>query len=132
MTKPIGSSGVIMRLYHFALTLLFCAQPALPSRASAVDSTVNGNSAFALDLYHQLTSSDGNLFFSPYSISTCLAMTYAGARGDTESQMARTLHFDTNQADFHSAFGDLQKQLNAVQAKQEVQLNIANGLWAQK
>ena len=59
-------------------------------------------------------------------------MTYAGARGETESQMARTFHFDTNQAVFHSAFGGLQRQLNAVQQKKEVELNVANGLWAQK
>src|ERR1700723_1607982 len=50
------------------------------------------NSAFAFDLYDQLSGTEGNLFFSPYSVSTALAMTYGGARGETESQMAKTLH----------------------------------------
>ena len=49
---------------------------------------VDGNTAFALDLYQVLKGEDGNLFYSPYSISAALAMTYAGARGDTEQQMA--------------------------------------------
>jgi serpin B len=100
----------------------------------AADTTplVTGNNQFAFDLYAKLKSNDGNLFFSPYSISTCLAMTWAGARGNTESQMAGALHFDTNQSRVHSQFADLQNQLNAVQNKKAVALNIANGLWAQK
>jgi serpin B len=99
---------------------------------AAETSVVTGNTAFAFDLYGQLKSAEGNLFFSPYSISTCLAMTYAGARGETEAQMARTLHFATDQEEFHIVFGDLQKQINAIQGKKNVELNIANGLWAQK
>ena len=55
---------------------------------------VSGNNRFALDLYHQLgAAADKPLFFSPYSISTALAMTYAGARGETATEMAKTLHF---------------------------------------
>jgi len=54
---------------------------------------VAGNNAFAVALYGQLRNQTGNLFFSPESISTALAMAYAGARGDTASQMATTLHF---------------------------------------
>lgn len=106
-----------------------------PIRIFAADNTAAvtvGNTAFALDLYGQLKAGQGNLFFSPYSISTCLAMTYAGARGQTEAQMASTLHFDTNRATFHTAFSVLQDQLNAIQQKKEVELNIANGLWAQQ
>jgi len=90
-----------------------------------------GNTAFALDLYARLESTDGNLFFSPFSISTCLAMTYAGARGNTASQMAQTLHFTTNQNQLAVSFGRLQRQLNNEPATQAVELNMANGLWAQ-
>jgi len=50
---------------------------------------VNGNSAFAFDLYQALRNEDGNIFYSPYSISLALAMTYAGARGETEQQDGR-------------------------------------------
>ncbi len=53
-------------------------------------SLVEENSAFAFELYQTLRSTDGNLFYSPYSISLALVMTYAGARGDTDKQMANT------------------------------------------
>ena len=56
---------------------------------------VEGNNEFALELYAKLRDKEGNLFFSPYSISTALAMTYAGARGQTQLQMADVLHFPT-------------------------------------
>jgi serpin B len=54
---------------------------------------VEGSNAFALDLYQAVRNEDGNLFFSPHSISTALAMTYAGARSSTEAQMVDVLHY---------------------------------------
>ena len=102
------------------------------ARAADTASVVSGNNQFAFDLYAKLASGDGNLFFSPYSISTALGMTWAGARGNTELQMAQVLHFEANQAAEHTAFGGLQTQLNAVQERKLVALNIANGLWAQQ
>ena len=54
---------------------------------------IDGNTAFAFDLYQALKEKDGNLFYSPHSISVALAMTYAGARGDTAEEMAATLQF---------------------------------------
>jgi serpin B len=106
------------------------ARAAQPSPTQAV---VDGNTAFACDLYAQLRSSPGNLFFSPYSISTALAMTYAGARGSTEAQMAQVLHFGKGQQQqLHSAFGELQLQLNQASKLTHNELTIANALWAQK
>ena len=93
------------------------------------NAVVAGNIAFALDLYQQLRTQEGNLFFSPYSISTALAMTYAGARSATEAQMAQALHFELGQDALHPAFAALQRLLNAVQASGDVQLNVANALW---
>lgn len=91
-----------------------------------------GNNAFALDLYEQLKEGDANLFFSPYSISTVLAMTYAGAGGDTETQMAQALHFDLSQKPLHEAFAKLIKRTNKMGEKGNFQLTIANALWYQK
>ena len=54
---------------------------------------VQGNNAFAFDLYRALSGREGNLFYSPFSVSQAFAMTYGGARGDTEPQMAETLHY---------------------------------------
>ena len=101
-------------------------------QASPTGSLVANNTAFALDLYAQLRGEPGNLFFSPYSISTALAMTYAGARGNTETQMSRVLHFKKGNAQLHSSFGELQRQLNDAQKMGNIQLDIANALWAQK
>ncbi|MEY2428908.1 MAG: serpin, partial [Verrucomicrobiota bacterium] len=69
------------------------------TRSAAVKSVVEGNTAFALDLYQKLKGNPGNLFFSPYSVSTALGMTYAGARGRTESEIGKTAHFNLPQDD---------------------------------
>ena len=93
---------------------------------------VAGNTAFALDLYGRLRGQGGNLCFSPYSISTALAMTYAGARGETATQMAQTLHFDLPPNRLHPAFAGLMADFAAEQEKGQVQLAEANSLWPQK
>ena len=93
---------------------------------------VAGNTAFAFNLYDRLKQTEGNLFLSPYSISTALAMTYAGARGNTEKQMAQVLHFILDQEHLHPAFASIEAGLNAVQKKGEIQLCVANALWPEK
>jgi serpin B len=107
-----------------------CGRPEGHRLSDQTKAIVAGNNAFALDLYGQLKSTDGNLFFSPFSISGCLAMTYAGARGNTEKQMAEVLHFGTNQV--QSAFGELEHQLNEAQNRKGIELNVASGLWSPK
>jgi serpin B len=100
----------------------------LPDADQAV--VVEGNNAFAVALYHQLSHQAGNLFFSPESISTALAMAYAGARGDTGSEMAKALHFTVPPGQLHPAMGALLRDLNA--AHSDYQLSVANALWAQQ
>ncbi len=90
---------------------------------------VEANTAFALQLYGKLRSTGGNLALSPYSISSALAMTYAGARGDTARQMEQTLHFDPSNTGLHERFGRLDAALKAAQGSNE--LSIANSLWPQ-
>lgn len=92
--------------------------------------SVQGNSAFACDLYQKIRSDNGNLFFSPYSISAALAMTYAGARSETEQQMAETLHFALPQERLHPAFNALDLAL-ASEGNENFRLDIANALWGQ-
>ena len=97
-----------------------------------------GNTAFAFDLYRTLAQSDGDLFYSPHSVSLALAMTYAGARGETERQMAETLRFLLPQERLHLAFNALDLALasrGAGAAGQDdggFRLNIANSVWGQK
>ena len=77
------------------LTLLAGFLPSAAAQAQTKELTtlVEGNNQFALDMYQQIGQKPGNKFFSPYSISTALGMTYAGAREQTALEMARTLHF---------------------------------------
>jgi serpin B len=84
-----------------------------------------------MNLYGKLRMTNGNLFFSPYSISTALAMTYGGARGETATQMAEVLGFTVPKDRLHPAFAALEAELNAVQKKGMVQLSVANSLWPQ-
>ena len=119
--------------------------PALPARPPAVERVpsskadvarvVEGNSAFAFDLYGRLKSEKGNLIFSPYSISTALAMTYAGARGETAAEMKKALRFAFGQEKLHPAMADLVDDLNARGgedgAKAAYELVVANRLWGQ-
>lgn len=96
------------------------------------ETLVQGNIEFALDLYHMLSTKNGNIFFSPYSISTALAMTYAGARGNTEVQMAQALHFLLDNEQLHPAFASLQARLSDLEKKGRFQLKVANTLWPQE
>jgi serpin B len=95
---------------------------------------VSGNNEFALDLYARFAGSEqSNFVFSPYSISTALAITYDGARGETASQMADALHFSLSESALPTAFRDLQKDMEQRDEKEDkVQLDIANALWGQK
>jgi len=95
------------------------------------------SNAFAFDLYQAVREDKDNLFYSPYSISLALAMTYAGARGETEQQMADTLHFTLPQDRLHPAFNALDLELASRAEGTEGQdgegfrLNIVNSIWGQ-
>ena len=84
---------------------------------------------FAFDLMKHISSNNDNYVVSPFSISTALAMTYAGAREQTALEMSNTLFFDPSQQNFHPAYRDYLLSLQE-QAGEHVQLNIANALWA--
>jgi serpin B len=93
---------------------------------------VKGNNTFALDLYEKLSKEDGNLFFSPYSVSTALAMTYGGARGETAKEMASVLHFGTDSEPLHRGFSELIGGINGKSGARQFELTTANRLWGQK
>jgi len=99
---------------------------------------VNGNNMFAFDLYRQVRQGADNLFFSPYSISMALAMTYAGARGDTAHEMAGAMQFYLPSDSLHPAFNYVDQQLasrgEGAQGKDEkgFRLNVVNAIWGQK
>ncbi len=111
--------------------------------ASDAQALVHGNNQFALDLYRILRQDSDNLIYSPYSVSLALAMTYAGARGETEAQMADALHFTLPQERLHPAFNSLDQALTSRGAGPEdadaaseegegFRLHIANAVWGQE
>jgi serpin B len=103
------------------------ADLATPEDKAAV---VRDSNQFALELFGKLDKKD-NLFFSPTGISTALAMTYSGARGQTAEQMAKVLHFQLDAKRLHPAFGALLWEMRSG-GKNDTQLNIANALWGHK
>lgn len=109
--------------------------PALPEGDLA--ELVAGNSAFAFDLYQQVRDEDGNIFYSPHSISIALAMTYAGARNETEQEMADTLQFTLPQDRLHAAFNALDLELasrgqdTSGTDGEGFRLNIVNRIWGE-
>ncbi|MGD8396729.1 MAG: serpin family protein [Candidatus Eiseniibacteriota bacterium] len=118
------------------LGILMIAAFPVPQRAGANDGgkaldATEGLTSFAFELYDQLRGQDGNLFLSPYSITSAASMVYAGARGETEEQMAAVLGFGTDQAAHHASLSALQDALGRAQESGEVELSQANGLWIQ-
>lgn len=103
-----------------------------------LETLVNGNTAFAFDLYSEVRKGDGNLFFSPLSVSVALAMTHAGARGETAAEMADVLHFDLAGDALHPAMNYLDLELAdrgegaAGHEGGGFQLRLVNAIWGQQ
>src|SRR5262245_60632851 len=112
-----------------AVAMLGGAHGALAKSAGGSDAAavVDANSLFALDLYARLRAADGNLFFSGYSISNALAMTAAGARGATATEMYKTLRLPFAGDRLHTAFGAL---IRDAGARRRAELSSANALWS--
>ncbi len=111
-------------------TIIFLA--AAPSSARAQDDLpglVRGTNGFACRMFSRLADGGGNIFFSPYSVSSALAMTYAGAHGTTAEQMAGVLGFTMPQDRLASAFSRLTTGLESGGGP--VELHVANALWGQ-
>ena len=92
------------------------------------ESLVTGNIRFAVDFYRQLAVEDGNVFFSPYSISSALAMTYGGAKGATKQEMREVLHFTLDSALLHKNFNALEDD---ILSDSDIKLSIVNQTWGE-
>ena len=104
----------------------------------ARNALVDGDTAFALSLYRSLKDTEGNLFFSPYSISEAMAMTWAGARGQTEADIASAMHFTLSQDQLHPAINQLDLALasrgQGAKGKdgEGFRLHVVNAIWGQQ
>ncbi|KAF1077505.1 serpin family protein [Methanogenium sp. MK-MG] len=105
-----------------------------PVAAGSTADVVEANTLFAYDLYHTLSSDyqyvDQNIFFSPYSISTTLALTYEGAKGTTADEIRSVFHFPVNDTVRQDGYAGLIAGLNSPDAAYTLQ--TANALWAEK
>ncbi len=89
------------------------------------------NNSFAFDMFSKLYEAEsGNIFFSPYSISEALVMTYAGAKGNTKTEMANALNFNGDEVVLHNSFNALDLHLN--HEGDDYIFSVANSLWVQK
>lgn len=99
----------------------------------ALNDLILANNSFAVDYYNKLDSgknqSGKNLFFSPFSISTALAMTYEGADGLTAEEMRNVFYFSENDNERRAAFANVYNNLNKSASKGNYKINIANALW---
>lgn len=128
---------IISAVSATGLLFLFPYQPDQPPKADDTNATqygtqevVNAVNQFAFDLYYQLEQSEtGNIFYSPYSIFSALAMTYEGAKGETAEEMESVLHFpevDTLRANFAAIYNNINKE------DKEYELKTGNALWVQQ
>src|SRR5437588_9051038 len=136
-----------MRMKRLLILQVFgVLMAAMAHGATNFDLAAKATNEFAVDLQRQLAKGNDNLCISPYSIESALAMTFAGADGETRTEMARVLHF-SNDASVPGSFAALQHSLEDVSAKtaelvkqskkfggpsEPITLNIANRLFAQK
>ena len=120
---------------------------AMAHAATTFDLAAKATNEFGVDLHRQLATGNENLCASPFSIESALGMTFAGADGDTRTQMARALHFPNDASTVAASFSSLQHSLEEMSAKtaelvkkssefggpsEPITLNIANRLFAQK
>jgi len=81
-------------------------------------------------MYRELAAERENIFFSPWSLSYALAMTYEGARGKTKEEMSSVLHFSANEAAIRRSFSLIDNKINAHDSGYS--LHAANALWVEK
>jgi serpin B len=127
-----GQHGTVLRSSQQRNTA-----PNVPS--ADLQALVAGNTDFAFDMYHQIRQiKEGNLFFSPQSISQALAMTWGGARGANATQMAEVLSFTLASDRLHPAFNALDLTLaSRGQGAQGMdgggfRLRLVNAIWGQQ
>jgi serine protease inhibitor len=102
----------------------------MPTNTYSDAEVVKANNSFAFELYGEI-GSEKNQIFSPFSISSALAMTYAGARKTTAEEFVKVFHFTSDQDAFHPAYKKLIADIESAQ-NEDLQISVANALWPQK
>lgn len=145
-TLPVGTKVAILKRHRWTCFIQLkdgtkthisggklCAIGELSDKEITADvrSVADANNRFAVELYDRLRTREGNLFFSPASLCTAFSMVYAGAGGETKSELAATLHFELPDQQLHDAFGVMNRVLNSSVSGTGYRLRMANRLWGQ-
>ena len=139
MNKKFLTIGIALVFVSLGIFLFGCTTEPIPTPepepinqqpVTLTNGVIEANNLFALDLYSKYHSKEGNMFFSPYSISSALAMTYEGAKGKTAEEMQAVLHLPNDKEKIRSDFVGINNELN--KANKTYKLGVANALWAQK
>jgi len=113
------------------LLILISQKNIFADDSNSFSEVVNGNNNFCFELYSNLSNENSdNLFFSPYSISTAIAITYEGAKEDTKDQIQKVFHFPVNDNIRRFGFLEIYNQIN--KSEKDYQLTTANALWAEQ
>jgi serpin B len=128
-----GSKIIPMRiLLLFMMVVTGCAQLSGNSEDKKTGSDIPpDNNRFAFQFYQRLDDVQENLFFSPYSITSAMAMTYNGAEGKTRREMSEVFGFSGDKEKLSASYQSLQEHFASLN-REDLELNIANSLWAQK
>ena len=126
------SSALLGVFFLLTISLTAVVAGASSDPDGGTDELVRANTAFAFALYQHLKESQGNLFYSPISISSTASMALAGARGETAAAIAKVIAFSSHSNDRHAAFGKLIARLTTSGNQNGNQLSLANALWIAK
>ncbi|MFT5645671.1 MAG: serpin B [Aureispira sp.] len=100
------------------------------SPATTQSQIISGNSQFALDIYQELVDENENQMLSPYSISTALAMVYAGTDGNTATEFQHVMGYGVNNNSFHQLFNQLTSSIEQnVSRPANSEVNVVNKIW---
>ena len=111
----------------------FVSRSGIAENDPRVSTQANSINQFSAKMYSELAKEEGNLFFSPYSITAALGMTDAGAKGETDLQIRKVLQVDLSGEDFHAGINGLDYSLKShSQSTENLELNIVNSIWSQK
>ncbi len=101
------------------------------AKAQRISEQVKNNNNFTFDLFNYVDNND-NVFLSPFSVSTALAMTYEGAENKTRNEMSKVLYFPQSNEKVNKSFSEIIKKTQITNNKKQYTFNIANSLWAQQ
>jgi len=121
----------IMKYLKTLTIIIFALLSFNSGTAQDLSKQVENNNKFCFDLYNYLDVGNENLFISPFSVSSALAMTYEGAKEKTRKEMSEILHFPDNNEEINQNFSDIINRTQNSKDKKKYTFNIANSLWAQ-